>query len=162
MADKLTAKQERFCLEYIKNGGNASDAYKSAGYSTNMKPKSVWEIASRLLAKIKVRSRVDAMQAELSKSNMITLESHTKEVREIMQEAREEGAYGPAMTGATLVARMHGLFEPKEQSGPVQPDYSGFVMRTAEAGFSNGAVKIPGSGSGAEMRMLPEAGDTAH
>lgn len=33
MADKLTAKQKAFADEYIKNGGNAADAARKAGYS---------------------------------------------------------------------------------------------------------------------------------
>ena len=29
---KLNDRQEKFCIEYIKNGGNATTAYKAAGY----------------------------------------------------------------------------------------------------------------------------------
>ena len=33
MKDKLTAKQKAFADEYVKNGGNATQAAKEAGYS---------------------------------------------------------------------------------------------------------------------------------
>ena len=35
MKDKLTPKQKAFADEYVKNGGNATQAAKVAGYSDN-------------------------------------------------------------------------------------------------------------------------------
>ena len=47
---KLTLKQEKFCQEYVKNGGNASAAYRSAYNASKMKDETVWVKASMLLS----------------------------------------------------------------------------------------------------------------
>ncbi len=61
-ADGLTEKQERFCIEYVDNGGNATEAYRVCYDTTNMKPETVWASASRLLANVKVTARIEAIK----------------------------------------------------------------------------------------------------
>jgi len=61
-ADGLTEKQERFCIEYVDNGGNASEAYRVCYDTSKMKPESVWQSASRLLANVKVQARIEAIK----------------------------------------------------------------------------------------------------
>ena len=59
---KLTPKQEKFCNLYIETG-NASEAYRgSYNVLDTTKDKSVWENASRLLADVKVLSRVNELK----------------------------------------------------------------------------------------------------
>ncbi|QPI62426.1 terminase small subunit [Vreelandella venusta] len=57
---KLTAKQERFCLAYLKLG-NASEAYRQAYSTKGMTPKTINEKASRLLAMGKIRARLEEL-----------------------------------------------------------------------------------------------------
>jgi len=61
---KLTAKQEAFAVAYCTNGGNASEAYRSAYDAKKMKPETVFSNASRLLKNSKVIARVEELQAK--------------------------------------------------------------------------------------------------
>ena len=70
---KLTPKQEKFCHIYIKTG-NASEAYRGAYSTKNMKPNTVNVRASELLADSKVSVRVAELQKELYKKELITRE----------------------------------------------------------------------------------------
>jgi len=61
---KLTAKQEAFATAYCTNGGNASEAYRSAYDAKKMKPESVSVKASELLKNGKVAVRVEEIQSK--------------------------------------------------------------------------------------------------
>ena len=61
--NNLTAKQERFAQLVAQGSMSYSQAYRESGYSVeNMKAKSVNELASRLV--VKVRSRIEAIRDE--------------------------------------------------------------------------------------------------
>jgi len=61
---KLTQKEEAFVAEYIKTG-NATQSYRAAGYSVaRMKDKTVWEKASRVLSRGKVRARIEEIKGK--------------------------------------------------------------------------------------------------
>lgn len=60
---KLTPKQETFCQEYIKCG-NASEAYRKAYNTENMKPESINRKASELLDNVKVTARIQELDKE--------------------------------------------------------------------------------------------------
>ena len=77
---KLTPKQERFCLAYIENGGNASAAYRAAGYSDRQTQKAITENASKLLTK--VSPRIEELQAQHAKRHAITIDSLVAELEE--------------------------------------------------------------------------------
>lgn len=60
---KLTIKQEAFCLEYAASG-NATDAYKKAGY--RVKNDDVAKAnASRLLTNANVKNRINELMEEM-------------------------------------------------------------------------------------------------
>lgn len=59
--NKLTAKREIFCTEYVKSD-NASEAYRIAFSCAKMKDKTINENASRLLKDSKVTARVKELQ----------------------------------------------------------------------------------------------------
>lgn len=61
--DGLTAKQERFCLEYIRLG-NATAAYKLSYNAGNMGDATIRVKASQLLARDKIRITVDRLREE--------------------------------------------------------------------------------------------------
>ena len=67
IGDKLTAKQEAF-VRNILAGQNQSDAYRNAGYSSKLQPKSVWTAASMLFANEKVSRRITAGKAQQERS----------------------------------------------------------------------------------------------
>ena len=70
---KLKPKQEKFCNKYIECG-NASEAFRYSYSCKNYTDKSIWEKASTLLSKVKVRSRIDELQADLKSKSDITKE----------------------------------------------------------------------------------------
>ena len=80
---RLTKKQEAFALAYIKTG-NASEAYRQAGYTTQtMAAKTVNEAASRLLKNSKVAARIDELRAPALKAAGLTVERELREVARI-------------------------------------------------------------------------------
>lgn len=68
---RLTEKQEKFCQFYLDTEGNASEAYRMAYDTSNMKPETVWSNASRLLDDSKVAARISEIRTERAKSTTI-------------------------------------------------------------------------------------------
>lgn len=69
MNKKLTANQQKFADEYIKSG-NASEAYKLAGYKVKS-DKAVRANASRLLTNANIRSYIDKQMAEIESNKIM-------------------------------------------------------------------------------------------
>jgi len=63
VSNNLTIKQEKFVLKYFKCG-NASEAYRHAYKTQNMKNSTVWEKSSLLLKDGKVRTRLKDLQTQ--------------------------------------------------------------------------------------------------
>ena len=61
-ADGLTEKQERFCIEYVDNGGNASEAYRVCYDTSSMQSATINREASRLLQNHKIATRIEAIK----------------------------------------------------------------------------------------------------
>lgn len=68
---KLTAKQENFCNYYLETG-NASEAYRRAYSCNGWLEKTVWEKASAMMAKDKVKARIADLQIQMQKRSDIT------------------------------------------------------------------------------------------
>lgn len=64
----LNPKQEKFCVEYLKTG-NATQAYKSAGYQSKSYQASQANSA-RLLADEKIQARLRELSAQIEKENI--------------------------------------------------------------------------------------------
>ena len=90
MAAGLTAKQERFCVEYVSNGSKSySDAYRIAFDCSRMKPASVNRRAFALKEEVKIRARIKELQDEAAERAMVTLAGHLEDLRRLRDEARE-------------------------------------------------------------------------
>ena len=61
---KLTDKEEIFCQAYYENGGNATAAYLVMVPNSKAKPTSINEMASRMLADVKISSRIAELKAQ--------------------------------------------------------------------------------------------------
>lgn len=86
---KLTDKEELFCRAYYENGGNATAAYLVMVPNSKAKPASINEMASRMLADVKISSRIDELKAQASvvasvKFN-ITVEQRLRWLKEIVE-----------------------------------------------------------------------------
>lgn len=57
---KLTAKQEKFCLAYLKTG-NASEAYRRSYACKSMKPETINRTAKELLDNPKITARLEEL-----------------------------------------------------------------------------------------------------
>ena len=115
---ELTPKQEAFCLAYLETG-NASEAYRRAGYSPGMADKTVNEAASRLLRASKVLARLEELRRPAVKAAQITLESHLTRLEELSKAAQASAQFGAAITAEIARGKASGVHvERSEISGP--------------------------------------------
>jgi phage terminase small subunit len=80
----LTQKQEKAAQHFVEHG-NKSDAYRHAYSTKNFTAKSVNEKASQLFSVVKVKSRVEELQAATLKRHEITVDSLAAEYEEAKQ-----------------------------------------------------------------------------
>jgi len=107
---KLTAKQEKFCLEYLVDL-NATQAAVRAGYSK----KTAKTIAGQNLSKLIISNRIAELQAETSSKTAITIENTIRFIKEVSEEAREIADLSNALKGADLLMKhLGGYVEKKE------------------------------------------------
>lgn len=110
----LTVKQEAAAQAYIENGGNRSEAYRTAFDAENMQDDTIWSEACKLFKSPKVAIRVIELQAEHKERHNVTVDTLTKELDEAKDLAKDE-AQPAAMTGAIMgKAKLHGLITDKK------------------------------------------------
>jgi hypothetical protein len=112
----LTVKQEAAAQAYIENGGNQSEAYRTAYDAENMQDDTIWSRASELFKNSKVAVRVLELQEEHRERHNVTVDTLTKELDEAKDLANDE-KQPAAMTGAIMgKAKLHGLITDKTKS----------------------------------------------
>lgn len=111
--NKLTPKQERFCLGYIELG-NASEAYRRAYDCTNMKSTTINRNAHAMLAKNKIVTRVNQLKANLAAQTAVTVGSITAELEAARALAMAEKLPAAAVTAAMGKAKIHGFVKDKQ------------------------------------------------
>lgn len=80
----LTERQRKFCEAYAANGGNATEAARSAGYKHQ-------EVqGSRLLENVKVLSALEALRAETTSTAIATREERQSFWTTIMRSTQEQ------------------------------------------------------------------------
>lgn len=82
MDTKLTAKQEKFA-QCVAGGMTQADAYRAAFDVKKSKPESVQQLASHMMARVKVRSRVAELRRELEEKALWTRLDSVKELADI-------------------------------------------------------------------------------
>ncbi len=71
----LTEKQAAFAFEYMTNGRNASEAYRTIyNLKPTIKPETVWRDAHKILHNPKVSTRVGELQQEQYHSDVMGVE----------------------------------------------------------------------------------------
>lgn len=108
-AAKLTAKEEKFCLE-VATGVDEFDkpisyaeAYRRAYNAEKMKSSTIDEKASLMMNKDKIRARVQELRDTTAKKAMITVESLLAELEEARQAAlTAETVQSSAAVSATM------------------------------------------------------------
>lgn len=121
----LTAKQEKFC-QNIAKGMNQSEAYRNAFNISKAKQESVHTLASRLLKKVEVKSRLSELKEKTTEEIKYTVEDSFRKLSEIQALAlarkRKFGIADPDLTNAIkaeeLKGKLKGLYvEKREISG---------------------------------------------
>ena len=107
-SESLTIKQERFCQAYIETG-NASEAYRRAYATENMKPETVWRTAKELLDTPKVTARIVAHQAAHAERHNVTVDSLTEELDQMIAMAMKNGQPAAGVSAIMGKAKIHGL-----------------------------------------------------
>jgi len=97
MSQKLTQKQELFCLAYIETG-NATEAYRRAYKPKTANQNSLWRMANRILDNVKVKSRIDELREPAREKAMLTLEDHLSKLQELRDLAVQKENYNAAIT----------------------------------------------------------------
>ena len=86
---KLTASQEKFVQELVKNGGNKTAAYKAAYPDSRENGKNLTTLACREWKKVGVQSRYDQLRAEAdTKAHKAVMETVTANVSTMMDAAK--------------------------------------------------------------------------
>lgn len=121
----LTARQEKFCLEFAKSG-NATQAYKSAFGTTNEKTAGVQ--ASRLLKKPSVQERLKEIQDEIASVKIADVRELQERLTAIArrelyetvilpngEQVQKQTTIKDALKALELLCRIQGLFVTKQE-----------------------------------------------
>jgi phage terminase small subunit len=103
----LTRKQEAFCMAYVETGC-ATEAYRKAGYSTNITVENVWTQASVLLKNPKVAQRVFELQKEIKERGILSLEEHIANLQHLRNMAAQDGKWQAAIQAEIAMGRVSG------------------------------------------------------
>lgn len=104
-ADGLTAKQERFCIEYMKDL-NKEKAYIRAGYSGSPQGN-----VSRLFNKPVVQKRIAELQRMKFEEAKLTVSKVEESLIRIAENAEAEGRYSAAIRAWELLGKYLGMFD---------------------------------------------------
>lgn len=111
----LTPKQEAFA-QAVASGMSQSDAYRNAyKVRETTKPDSVNQKASRLMAEVKVRARVEELRKPVVEAAQITLASHLERLRALSRAAEEGGQYSAAISAEVARGKASGLYIEKTE-----------------------------------------------
>ena len=107
--DTLTVKQHAFVQAYLVNGGNASQAYKDAGYTVKSDTVARTE-GRRILAKPHIDSHLTALRLRSDNATVVTLDSLTDELNDVLQRSLAADTPNLSVARQCIVdkARLHG------------------------------------------------------
>jgi phage terminase small subunit len=118
MSRDLTPKQEAFAVEYVKTG-NATQAYRAAYNTANMKDKTIWARSCELRKNSKVAERVEELREVIRERALVSLDSLTEELEHARLKG-EEWKQGSTMVSATMgKAKLHGLIDNQDKGATV-------------------------------------------
>lgn len=127
--DRLTQKQEAFCLSYLETG-NLSEAYRKSYNAEKMKPATVNRKAKVEYDKGKIRARIRQLQERAQRKHDITIETLTDMYREAFEMGKDIEQPAAMNGSATGLAKLHGLITDRTQA-EVSVSF-GFADRLAE------------------------------
>jgi len=129
MKQKLTPKQEKFCLVYIETG-NASEAYRRAYNTSKMKTESVNRKAFEVLENVNITARVEEIYKTHQKRHDVSIDSLTQELTDAAKFAKEMENPSALIQAIIAMAKLHGFMQ-KRVSGDVRHTYE--IAETSQA-----------------------------
>lgn len=149
-AAKLTAKEEKFCLE-VATGVDEFDkpisyaeAYRRSYNAGKMKSSTIDEKASLMMSKDKIRARVQELRDNTAKKAMITVESLLAELEEARQAAlgaetvQSSAAVSATMSKAKLLGMDKQVIDHTSSDGSMTPkDTSSAVLAAIQAKYGS-------------------------
>lgn len=115
MANRLTIKQENFCLAYVETG-NASEAYRRAYDTEDMLPTTVNRHAHGMLENDKVAARISELRSSVMQRHKITVDDLLRELDEAREMGRETGKAAPMVAATMGKAKLLGLDKVLEEA----------------------------------------------
>jgi phage terminase small subunit len=132
---KLSAKQEQFCREYLVDL-NATQAAIRAGYS----PKTAYSMGQRLLKNVEVQAFIQRAKQERAEKLSRTAQDVLNDIIAVTAQARDEGDLKTALKGLELQGKHLGMFTDRVQQevsgpngGPVQGELTIKLVRPGHA-----------------------------
>lgn len=117
MAQRLTIKQENFCLAYVETG-NASEAYRRAYDVGEMLPASINSKAFELLENVKITDRIQELRKPIMERHKITVDDLLAELEEARQMGLKTEKAGPMAQATMGKAKLLGLDRAIEEADP--------------------------------------------
>lgn len=108
MSQKLTIKQENFCLAYVETG-NASEAYRRSYDVGEMLPASINSKAFELLENVKITDRIQELRKPIMERHKITVDDLLAELEEARQMGLKTEKAGPMAQATMGKAKLLGL-----------------------------------------------------
>lgn len=123
----LNVKQEKFCVEYARCG-NATEAYKAAGYVAT--GESARRNASRMLTKADIQKRLAEITAEMAKPVIMNAEERQAMLTSIVKNAFGDCDYNSACKAINILNKMQGSYVNKLEiggpdGGPIEFSWAG-------------------------------------
>lgn len=115
MAQRLTIKQENFCLAYVETG-NASEAYRRAYDTEDMLPATVNRHAHGMLENDKIAARISDLRSSVMQRHKITVDDLLAELEEARAMAIKTEKAGPMAQATMGKAKLLGLDKALEEA----------------------------------------------
>lgn len=109
MPTNLTPKQEKFCLGYFESG-NASRAYRDAGYSPGASDVTVNKRASEMLKHGGIQGRLAELRQGIVNATTCDLQSHLAVLAVLRELAIKDGKYSAAVQAEMARGKVVGLY----------------------------------------------------
>jgi len=120
---KLSVKQETFARQYVMNGGNATQAAISAGYSE----KTAGQIGNENLKKVEIVEAIKNLSAPKSAHELDTIEGRRARLQAIADRAERQG---DELKALDQLSKMCGDYiERKHITGNVQINFQAYVPK---------------------------------
>lgn len=108
--NKLTLKQETFCLAYMETG-NASEAYRRSYSAEKMKPATINRKANDLISDGKITARLDELRKPAIERAQVTLEGHLNDLKSLRDAAAKAEQFSAAISAEVSRGKASGHYK---------------------------------------------------